>query len=206
MMEFYEAVSKRRTVREFKMEPVDPAIVKRVLGAGMMAPSGGHVQEWEFVLLMDPEAKKSAIVDGLKARDLTDPEAIERLVSRFEHEELRLVYRRSLPLQRSMMLEAPEVLVVCYKPNKPLKDVKSYFELNPLGSIWMCIQNVMLALAAEGLYGCTYTAYETSGLKRHLGIPDEYEVASIIPFGYPKHDVKPHNAIDVTDRMHIDKW
>lgn len=205
-MEFYEAVSKRRTVREFKSDPVDPEIVMRVLRAGMMAPSGGHVQEWEFVLLRDPEAKKAAVVDGLKARNLTDSEAIEKLVSRFEHEELRQVYRRSLPLQRTMMLEAPEVLVVCYKPNKPLKDVKSYFELNPLGSIWMCVQNIMLALAAEGLYGCTYTAYETSGLKRHLGVPDNYEVASIIPFGYSKNKIEPNAPQDVTEKMHINKW
>jgi nitroreductase len=132
------------------------------------------------------------MVEGLKARNLVNPEAIERLVSKFQNEELREVYRRSLPLQLSMMLEAPEVLVVCYKPNKPLGEVKTYFELNPLAFIWMCIQNIIVAMSVEGLYGCTYTPYETSGLKRHLGIPCEYEVASVIPFGYPKYHVEPH--------------
>jgi nitroreductase len=205
-MEFYEAVAKRRTVREFKQDKIDPEKTKRILEAGMMAPSGGHIQEWEFVLLRNEEEKRSAMVDGLRARNLTDPEAIDRLVSKFNHEELRKVYRRSLPLQLSMMLEAPEVLVVCYKPNKPLREVKTYFELNPLGSIWMCIQNIMNAMAVEGLYGCTYTAYETSGLKRHLGIPDEYEIASVIPYGYPKHPIE-HNVVqDVSKRMHIDAW
>lgn len=38
-MEFYEAVEKRRTVRDFKDEPIDPDALKRILGAGMKAPS-----------------------------------------------------------------------------------------------------------------------------------------------------------------------
>ena len=117
-----------------------------------------------------------------------------------------MVYRKSLPLQLTMMLEAPQVLVVCYKPNKPLREVKTYFELNSLASIWMCIQNIMMAMAAEGLYGCTYTPYETGGLKRHLGVPDEYEIASVIPFGYPKQPIEPNEAIDISTRIHIDAW
>jgi 5,6-dimethylbenzimidazole synthase len=205
-MEFYDAVARRRTVREFKQTPVDQDSITRILQAGMMAPSGGHVQEWDFVVLQNEEKKHSAIVNGLKARNLTDPEAIERLVSRFEHEELRKVYRRALPLQLSMMLEAPMILIVCYKPNMSLSEVKTYFELNPLGSIWMCIQNIMTAMAVEGLYGCTYTAYETSGLKRHLGVPEEYEIASVIPLGYAKAPIKPNKVQDVTKRIHMDKW
>jgi nitroreductase len=205
-MNFYKAASVRRTVREFNKKKVENEKIRRILEAGMMAPSGGHVQEWEFILLRDEDKKKVTIIDGLKARNLVDSDAIERLVSKFEHKELRKVYRKSLPLQRSMMLEAPVVLLVCYKPNKPLSEVKTYFELNPLASIWMCIQNIMVAMAVEGLYGCTYTAYETSGLKRHLGIPDEYEIASIIPFGYSKHPIEPHENKEVTDRIHIDRW
>ncbi len=205
-MEFYEAVAKRRTVREFKQDKIELEKIRRILEAGMMAPSGGHIQEWEFVILREEEAKRLAVVDGLKARNLTDPDAIERLVSKFEYEELRKVYRRSLPLQLSMMLEAPEVLIVCYKPNKPLSEVKTYFELNPFGSIWMCIQNIITAMAVEGLYGCTYTAYETSGLKRHLGIPDKYEIASVIPYGYPKHPIEPNVVQDISKRTHIDAW
>src|SRR4030043_1977280 len=109
-MEFYEVVTKRRTVREFKRDPIEPMKIRRVLKAGMMAPSGGHIQEWEFVLLQDEEQKRAAVVEGLKARNLVDPEAIESFVSRFKHEALRRVYRKSLPLQLSMMLEAPQVL------------------------------------------------------------------------------------------------
>ena len=70
----------------------------------------------------------------------------------------------------------------------------------------MCIENIMLAMAAEGLYGCTYTAYDADGLKRDLGIPEGYEVASVIPFGYPKKTPPSGDQENVEERLHIDRW
>jgi len=49
------------------------------------------------------------------------------------------------------MLEAPELLLVCYRMKRS-NACTSLFELNPLASVWMCIENVMLALADEGLF------------------------------------------------------
>ncbi len=104
-----------------------------------------------------------------------------------------------------MMLEAPEVLVVCYKM-KPLSESRTLFELNPLASVWMCIENVMLALAAEGLFGCTYTPYDAEELKEALGVPPEYQVAAVIPFGYPTHEPEVRKPENLDERLHIDKW
>jgi nitroreductase len=70
----------------------------------------------------------------------------------------------------------------------------------------MCIENIMLALAAEGLYGCTYTPYETEGLKTMLGIPDGYEVAAVIPFGFPVMEPEIDKTENLADRLHIDRW
>jgi nitroreductase len=51
--------------------------------------------------------------------------------------------------------------------------------------VWACIENILLAMAAEGLYGVTYIPYETSSIKKILDVPRDYEVAAIIPMGYP---------------------
>ena len=104
-----------------------------------------------------------------------------------------------------MMLEAPELLVVCYKL-KPLNECRSLFELNPLASVWMCIENIMLAMASEGLYGCTYTAYDWGKLKDYLKIPKGFEIASIIPFGYAGETPVPLKPERLEDRLHADKW
>ena len=98
-------------------------------------------------------------MEGLKARDMKGEAQMESFLAAFANETLKEVYRRALPVQMTMMLEAPELLVVCYKM-KPLAECRTLFELNPLASVWMCIENIMLAMAAEGLYGCTYTPYD----------------------------------------------
>jgi nitroreductase len=205
-MDFYETINMRRTVRHFQDKPVEEEKIRRVLDAGFKAPSNAHLKYWEFILLKEPANRRKALADALGARNLSKSGEVEELVARFEEEELREVYRKSLPVQLTMMLKAPEVLLVCYQMNKRLGDIERLFDLNNLASVWMCIQNIVLAMAAEGLFGCTYTPYDTKGLKEYLGIPEDYEVAVVLPFGYPeKHPgLQPDSLPD--SRMHIDKW
>jgi nitroreductase len=204
-MEFTEAVSRRRTVRHFGPGPVPQEAVRRALEAGLKAPCNAHLKSWQFILLRDRERRRRAVAEGLRARDMKDRDEIERFVARFKEDELKSVYRRSLPVQMTMMLEAPEVLVVCYKM-KPLAECRTLFELNPLASAWMCIENIMLALAAEGLCGCTYTPYDAAGLKDLLRIPPEYQVAAVIPFGFPKTEPEGQVPETLDERLHIDTW
>jgi nitroreductase len=204
-MDFYQAVMSRRTVREFAPRQVDEDQVRRALKAGLAAPSNAHLKSWEFVLLRDREARHKAVVEGLKARDIKSHDEIEKFLVSFENETLKNVYRRTLPVQLTMMLEAPEVLVVCYRM-KPLAACRTLFEMNPLASVWMCVENVMLALAAEGLFGCTYTPYDAEGLKKHIGVPTGFEIAAVIPFGYPKMQPGPGEDEGLEKRMHIDAW
>jgi 5,6-dimethylbenzimidazole synthase len=136
---------------------------------------------------------------------MKDREEIERFLERFDQEELKKVYRRSLPLQQTMMLQAPGLLLVCYQM-KPLSECRTLFELNPLASAWMCIENIMLALAAEGLFGCTYTPYDAKGLKEFLGMPAGYEIAAVIPFGFPKESPEEGESENLDARLHADGW
>jgi nitroreductase len=204
-MEFYEVATRRRTVREFRPDPIPEATVRRVLVAGLRAPSNAHLKSWQFVLLRDRGKRRQAVVEGLRARDLKSKAEIESFLERFTDETLKEVYRRTLPVQLTMMLEAPELLVVCYKM-KPLAECRTLFELNPLASAWTCIENVLLAMAGEGLYGCTYTPHDAAGLKTALGVPDGWEVAAVVPFGYPRTPPGPNEAEDLDCRLHIDSW
>ncbi len=74
------------------------------------------------------------------------------------------------------------------------------------GAVLNRIENIMLALAVEGLYGCTYTPYQAAGLKEHLGIPAGYELAAVIPFGYAAQPPTPRIPEDPTARLRVDKW
>ncbi|NYJ03065.1 nitroreductase [Nocardioides thalensis] len=55
-MEFTEVVRRRRMVRSFLTDPVDPAVVERALANATRAPSAGFSQGWAFVVLDTPDA------------------------------------------------------------------------------------------------------------------------------------------------------
>jgi nitroreductase len=54
-MEFQDVVRRRRMVRSYSPEPVDSAVVERVLANALHAPSAGFTQGWAFLLLDSPE-------------------------------------------------------------------------------------------------------------------------------------------------------
>ncbi|MCY7396911.1 MAG: nitroreductase family protein [Nocardioides sp.] len=54
-MEFQEVVDRRRMVRRYTDEPVDPAVVDRALRNATHAPSAGFSQGWGFLVLDRPD-------------------------------------------------------------------------------------------------------------------------------------------------------
>lgn len=55
-MEFQEVVDRRRMVRAYTDEPVDPAVVDRILRNAVHAPNAGFSQGWAFLVLDTSEA------------------------------------------------------------------------------------------------------------------------------------------------------
>jgi nitroreductase len=54
-MEFQDVVRRRRMVRSYTTEPVDPAVVDRALSNATRAPSAGFSQGWGFLVLDTPD-------------------------------------------------------------------------------------------------------------------------------------------------------
>jgi nitroreductase len=54
-MEFQDVVDRRRMVRDYSDEPVDPALVDRALRNATHAPSAGFSQGWGFLVLDTPD-------------------------------------------------------------------------------------------------------------------------------------------------------
>lgn len=53
-MEFQEVVRRRRMVRNYATDPVDPAVVDRALRNATRAPNAGFSQGWAFLVLDTP--------------------------------------------------------------------------------------------------------------------------------------------------------
>lgn len=205
-MEFHEVVSKRRSVREFQSKPVEADKLRRVLEAGLKAPSHNHLREWEFILVKDFEQRVKVVESGARAEDTTDRERLEEAVKGLTDDLQREMYLKALPVQKRMLMSSPELLVVCFRMRKPLRECRTLYELNNFASVWACIENILLAMAAEGLYGVTYIPYETSSLKKSLCVPDDYEVATLIPIGYPQEYSVKQKPVSLQQKIHQNRW
>lgn len=205
-MDFYEVLSRRRSVREFQSRPVETDKLQRVLEAGLKAPTHNHLREWEFILVQDSGQRLKVVeaMDG--SQDLTDKEQLKKAIEGLRDVLQKEMYLKALPVQRRMLLTSPELLVVCYRMRKPLAECKTLYELNDFASVWTCIENILLAMAEEGLYGVTYIPHETSSLKKILEVPADYEIATLIPIGYPRDYSVKQKPVTLEGKLHHNKF
>jgi len=73
-MSFLDLAHSRRSVRQYRPDPVPDDLLMQVLEAGRWAPSAVNSQPWEFIVVTDPAVKQAlydlAGVLGLKWRQL----------------------------------------------------------------------------------------------------------------------------------------
>jgi nitroreductase len=54
-MDVYQCIRSRRTVRDYKPDPIPEELVRKILQAGRWAPSSSNTQKWHFIAVQDRE-------------------------------------------------------------------------------------------------------------------------------------------------------
>ena len=204
-MELQKVIAKRRTIRDFSNKPIDQEIIDIALHAGLKAPSYNHLKQWDFILVKDMKVRLNLTQTEEMIEEITD-----ELKKAFEDQDIlaKEMYLDAIPKQKRMILTAPELLVVVYKPKTQVSESKRIYDLNCLASVWCCIENILLSLAENDVFGVTFIPQNTQAIKEALNIPQELEVAAIIPFGYKVSDAKtiPQKEVILEEKLHINNW
>src|SRR5882757_8785760 len=58
-MDVYEALYTTRTMRRMRPDPISLDTQSRILDAAIRAPSGGNTQRWHFLVVDDPDLKRT---------------------------------------------------------------------------------------------------------------------------------------------------
>ncbi len=208
-MDVYEAIFKRKSVRNFQRRAIDEMTIKKILEAGLQAPSNNHMREWEFIVVQDQATRLNLI---------------EKVQKRFTREEVaawldgwgstdpiqRESYHIAVPKQYSMLLEASCLILPCFRQPWPLLKPNSLSDLNPFASIWCCIENILVAAVAEGIYGVTRIPMgaEIEHIKKVINCPSDYEIPCYLALGYPIENatkIEPY-PVKVDEKIHWNSW
>ena len=205
-MDFKEVVERRRTIRDFQSKMIPTGIIEYAIENGFKAPTYNHLREWDFIVISSLESKLKLIA----SENLDKPVNIKELETIFRNEDsiMKEMYLDAIPKQKRMILDAPSVVIIVYKPKTRTEAAKSIYDLNCLASVWTCIENFLLSLAEHDVYGVTFIPQNIDSIKEKLGIPAELEIASIIPIGYKADNAKilRQKTINIAERIHSDKW
>lgn len=201
---FFDLVGNMRAMRRLKSDPIPLDLLRKVLDAGIKAPSGMNTQPWAFLVIREPDAKRW-FADHYTA-------AIEsRVGSVIEDNSTRARQLRALRYQMDHMHEFPVLLIVCGLRDWPFRVPESQrVGLAPpnYGAIYPCVQNILLACRALGLGAALTTMHQVfeDELHERFEIPIEYGVVVTIPIGYPLGKFGPVRRKPAENVTYFDRW
>jgi len=201
-MPLSEAMDTQRAIRRLKPDPVDDAVVLRLIDLALRAPTASNAQSWEFIVVRDPQIKK-------KLANLN--RQVWRLYSRVgrwatRHDAIRRRMLSSVQWQADHFEEIPVIVVACLKGRYiPFLHISaaSYF-----GSIFPAVQNLLLAARAANL-GATLTTiplWNLIAVRRSLGLPWSITPCAVIPLGWPVGRYGPTTRKTVHEVVSFDRF
>lgn len=206
-MELYDAIYKRRIVRDFKDKTVPAEVVERIINAGLQAPTHDHLRNWEFVILKDKQDKENALQFVKQGIEPTLEILKQTLVNGTPQQKM---YAIAMPRQYSMLYNASHIILPFFKSNSGVMKPTSVSSLNPISSIWCVIENIFLAATAEGLACSMRIPVGEEGLNaaKAVGAPEDYLLPCYIGLGYPAEDQPDVEQVQYTakQKMHYGKW
>jgi 5,6-dimethylbenzimidazole synthase len=170
----YRVIAQRRDVRHFIPDPVDEAVLARILAAAHHAPSVGFMQPWRFVRVVSRDVRQ-ALIDLVDAERVQTADALGERGAEF------------MRLKVEGIRDCGEVLVVA------LMDGRESFVFGrrtmpemDLASVSCAIQNMWLASRAEGLGMGWVSLFDPEKLATLLKMPAGAKPVAILCLGHVK--------------------
>ncbi|WP_040826078.1 nitroreductase [Nocardia jiangxiensis] len=170
-MDVYRAVQTRQSIQAFTEEPVDRAVLERVLGAAARSPSGGNLQPWHiYVLSGDPLAElKKRVGRRIAAGDSGDEREFAvyppDLASPYRERIADMGARRygAIGIARDDAAGRARVRAENWNCFGASTALFCYLDRDMPAPQWadagMYLQTVMLLLRQEGLHSCAQIAW-----------------------------------------------
>src|SRR5208282_751658 len=164
----YRIMTERRDMRHFLSDPLDPALLERLLAAAHLAPSVGLMQPWRFIRIRDRALRTSI-------HALVEAERIETARALGERED------EFMRLKVEGILECGELLVVALMAGRETHVVgrRTLPEMD-LASVACAIQNLWLASRAENIGMGWVSLFDPDALRQLLRMPEGSRTVAVL--------------------------
>jgi nitroreductase len=197
-MDFFDVARTQRAMRRLHTDAISEDDLWTILETAIMAPSGGNVQPWNFVVIRDAEKKRKIGEWYLEAWDKTYGPARQAM----QANPAGARTFSSADYLANHIAEAPVLVLATIK--------KAMQTIGPtLGaSIYPAVQNLMLAARALGLGSTLTTLHKLheADVKELLGIPEDVETMALIPIGKPKGKFGTPERLPAEKVVYWDAW
>jgi Nitroreductase len=209
-MELYEVIEKRRTIRDFSDKEVSTETLKRILEAGMKAPSNDHLRNIEFVVIKGRDTIAGVIKNIAENTKNIQMKWLDASKDTLDPSERDMFYD-ALPKQQKMLIESGCLVIPFFKQSEcELLQPEDQSSLNYFASTWLAIENILLAATAEGL-ACAIRipiGDEAEHVRNQVNAPGGWVMACFLAIGYAAENAvlpkqKPFNP---EDKIHINVW
>jgi iodotyrosine deiodinase len=178
--EFYELMSRRRSVRYFSPEKFDRKLLETAIKTAGTAPSGANKQPWRFVIVESLEIKKEIKI----AAETEEKVSYERRMPKSWLDDLA-------PLGTDWhkeFLETAPYLIVVFKIDYLKIDagLRKHYYVNE--SVGIATGLLLAALTNMGLATLTHTPSPMNFLQKILKRPGNEKPYMLVPVGYPAED------------------
>lgn len=181
--EYYEQIKLRRSIRDFKPDPVPREVIEQCILAAGTAPNGANLQPWHFCVVSDP-AIKSEIRKG------AEEEEREFYNGRAPQYWLDDLARIGTDEHKPFLETAPYLIVVFAQTRRIGKDggvQKNYYVSESVGLATGFLIN---ALHHCGLGTLTHTPSPMKFLNKILKRPENERPFLILVTGHPTDDAQ----------------
>lgn len=170
-----KVMRERRDIRNgFRSDPIPHDVLLRVLEAAHTAPSVGHSQPWDFVVIRSADTRRTMHELATRQRD---------------------AYAKSLPKGRAKqfkelkieaILDTPVNIVVTADPTRGGRHTLGRHTQPQMApySAALAVENLWLAARAEGLGVGWVSFFDEREMVRTLGLPEHLEVIAYLCVGY----------------------
>ncbi|MEU3891198.1 nicotinate-nucleotide--dimethylbenzimidazole phosphoribosyltransferase [Streptomyces sp. NPDC029041] len=170
-----KVMRERRDIRNgFRGDPIPHEVLLRVLEAAHHAPSVGHSQPWDFVVIRSADTRRAMHELAMRQRD---------------------AYAKSLPKGRAKqfkelkieaILDTPVNIVVTADPTRGGRHTLGRHTQPQMApySAALAVENLWLAARAEGLGVGWVSFFDEREMVRALGLPEHLEIIAYLCVGY----------------------